>query len=117
MRILYIEDNADDANLVHRYVRTTPHELVIVDTLEDAYTALSEPVDLVLVDVLLHQQRSGYTLARALRDKGLNHPIVAVTALTTPSDIEAARRAGFDEVLTKPYPIHELAEMIHRYVG
>lgn len=117
MRILYIEDNPDDATLVQRYVRTTGHELVIADSLDAAYNALSEPVDLVLVDVLLHKQRSGYDLARMLRDNAFDCPIVAVTALTTPSDLRAAQQAGFDEVLTKPYPINALAALIQRYVG
>lgn len=117
MRILYIEDNAADANLVSRYVRTTPHQLIIVRALDEVYSALEEPVDLVLVDLLLNQQRSGFDVARMLRDNDYECPIIAVTALTTPADISAAKRAGFNEVLPKPFQITELASVIERYVG
>lgn len=117
MRILYIEDNPDDANLVNRYVRTTPHEIIIVDNVEAAYTVLRQPIDLVLVDVLLNRQRAGYDVARVLRENEYECPIIAVTALTTPIDMDAARNAGFDEVLPKPFQITDLAAVIRRYVG
>ena len=40
MNILYIEDNADDAKLVARFIDTTGHHLVTVENLEEAYAVL-----------------------------------------------------------------------------
>lgn len=117
MKILYIEDNPADANLVSRYVRTTPHELVIVDNVDAAYSALDQQIDLVLIDLLINHQRSGYEVARVLRENEFNCPIVAVTALTTPNDLAAARQVGFDDVLPKPFQIRDLAAVIDRYAG
>ncbi len=115
MRILYIEDNADDALLVNRYVRTTPHELIIVETMDAARSMLETKVDLFLVDLMLNQQRTGLEIARALRQSHPNIPVVAVTALTTANDLAQARAAGFHEILVKPFQIGDLADLIQRY--
>jgi CheY-like chemotaxis protein len=97
MRILYIEDNPNDAKLVQRYVETTPHELVVVPTLEETYEALSGPsaFDLILVDILLNNRRVGYELPRQLREQGYQQQMIAVTALNAPQDRAACAQAGF----------------------
>jgi CheY-like chemotaxis protein len=117
VRILYIEDNPNDAKLVQRYVETTPHELVITPTLEETYEALSDSseFDLILVDILINNKRVGYDLPRQLREQGYQQEMIAVTALNAPQDQAACERAGFSAVLTKPFLITTLAEMLAQY--
>ncbi len=117
MRILYLEDNAEDANLVQRYVRTTPHELVVVGTADDAWAAAHEYFDLILVDVMIGQDRSGFDFAQALRQHQVQQPIVAVTALSTPQDVAYCQQVGFDYVLVKPYSVSDLASLIEQAGG
>jgi CheY-like chemotaxis protein len=118
VRILYIEDEPTDAQLVDRYIQSTSHDLVIVNNTQAAKAALEEEEnvpDLLMVDVLIGHSREGYNFVRELRSKGYAQPIVAVTGLTTPYDLEQCHQSGFNEVLGKPYTIQQLAEMIERH--
>jgi CheY-like chemotaxis protein len=112
MRILYIEDNPNDATLVNRYVQTTAHELITVAGVAEAKQRMSQPFDLIMVDVLLGQGRDGYNFAQELRQQGYPGPMIAVTALVTPKEVEAYQRIGFDAVLAKPFTVAQLAALI-----
>jgi CheY-like chemotaxis protein len=118
MRILYLEDNSEDANLVSRYVQTTPHDLVVVNSAGDAWAlAGQEHFDLILVDVMIGRERVGFDFAQALRQHQFQQPIVAVTALSTPQDVAQCQQVGFDYVLVKPYAVHDLAGLIDQVAG
>lgn len=117
MRILYIEDEPADAQLVERYIEVTPHQVVVVSNIPDAQAAFANPVDLVLVDVLLNKTRSGYDFVRELRTQGYQQPIIAVTGLSFDADIERCYSAGCTDVLTKPYAIKQLAELLEKYTS
>jgi CheY-like chemotaxis protein len=115
MQILYIEDDPNDAQLVTMYVQTTEHRIVTVSTTEDARDALGELPEIILVDVMLNNSRDGFTFARELRSQGYQQPLIAVTALTTAHDKEECQRAGFTAVLSKPFTIAQLANVISEY--
>lgn len=115
MRVLYIEDEPADAQLVERYARRTQHELVLVTNLEDAQSFLNSPLDMILVDVLLQKDRAGYRFAQDLRANGYDQPIIAVTGLALPEDIQRCYDAGFTDVLIKPYAIGQLADIFTKY--
>src|SRR5258708_376975 len=117
MRILYLEDDRGDANLVKRYLQTTPHDLLIAATIKEAWAALDEPIDLILVDIMLANSRDGYDFAREVRDRNITQPLIAVTALNMPQELDAARDAGFDDILAKPFEILELVKIIQRYTN
>src|ERR1700690_1273110 len=105
MNVLYIEDEALDAELVERYMQTTSHQLVVSRNINEARDAMQSAPDLILVDVMLNKIKAGYEFARELRKQGYTHPLIAVTGLALPQDIESCYQAGFTEVLTKPYSI------------
>jgi CheY-like chemotaxis protein len=113
MKILYVEDEPNDATLVDLYVRTTPHELVLAKNRDEAWQLLnSTQPDLILLDVILGAKRDGYALARELRESGFSGQIIALTGLSTPQDLEACHQAGFSQVLCKPYTIQQLANVL-----
>jgi CheY-like chemotaxis protein len=117
MKILYIEDEPADANLVERYIQLTPHELVLASNVSDARDAMNTHPDLILVDVLLGRTRDGYTFIQEMRGQGYEQPIIAVTGLSTPYDLEQCYQSGVDEVLTKPYAINQLIELLNKYAS
>jgi CheY-like chemotaxis protein len=112
MKIVYLEDNMMDAELVRRYIETTEHELAIITSLNDIDSVSEEAIDLYLIDVMIDNDRGGLNLIRQLRRDGYNNPIVAVTALSSDADLENCRSAGCNAVLVKPYTINHLAEII-----
>jgi CheY-like chemotaxis protein len=115
MNIVYIEDNPDDARLVKLYVDSTEHSIVVATQRDEAKTALSQDPDLVLLDILLWYSREGHEFARDLRQRGYSRPIIAVTGLATRRDQAECRRAGFTDILIKPFTISQLADVIERY--
>ena len=115
MQILYVEDDPNDAQLVALYIHTTPHQLVTVTNTGDARSELGSFPQIIMLDVMLNNSREGYNFARELRSQGYNQPLIAVTALSTAHDREECQKAGFTTILTKPFTIHQLAEVIRQY--
>jgi HPt (histidine-containing phosphotransfer) domain-containing protein len=63
--------------------------------------------------------RNGYTLAarvRAAESADQHLPIVALTASAMPDEAERCSRAGMDALLVKPARMHELREMLYRWM-
>jgi len=117
MYILYVEDEPNDANLMERFFNYTPHKLEIIPDISKALEASEKEPDLVLVDMIIQHTRQGYDFVRSLRKKGYQRPIIAVTGLAMPGDLEACYQAGCTEVLNKPYMIHELSAMLDKYMA
>jgi DNA-binding response OmpR family regulator len=117
VKILYLEDNRQEAALVSRYVQTTAHEFMLALTLDEARQAVAAQPELVMVDLVLGHTRDGYRFIRELRGQGYSHPIVAVTGLTAPRDLQECRAIGADAVLVKPFTINQLADVIHEYAS
>ncbi len=116
MHILCIEDRPADTELVVRMTRSGRHEGVFVADLEAAREALQTlSPDLILIDVVLNSNRVGDEFVQELRAQGYTQPIIAVTALALPKDIQQCLDAGFTEVLTKPYEISQLAAIFAKY--
>jgi CheY-like chemotaxis protein len=117
MLVLYIEDEPNDYTLVERYLRSTQHELLIATNVDDAWQALAQQPDLVLVDMLINQSRQGFDFVQHARDRGYAQPVVAITGLSLPTDLERCYAVGCTEVLQKPYTIHQLAATLNRYLS
>ena len=116
MKILYVEDDPNDAQLVNLYVSASKHQLIQAQTIEEAWQSIEQQPELILVDVILGTARAGVDFARSLRRRGNTTPLIAVTALATPADMQECHSAGFDTVLTKPFTINQLAQTLARYL-
>jgi two-component system cell cycle response regulator DivK len=117
--ILHVEDNASNRKLVRDLLASRGYRLVEAETGEEAL-ALAERVHprLVLMDLQL-PTLSGLAVTERLRAHAElgQVPIVAVTALALRADLERARAAGCDAVLTKPYEPLELLRLVERFFG
>lgn len=117
-RILIVEDEEANRDVAALICRTAGHDVAVaVDGAEALAVLAGQTFDLVLLDVLM-PQLDGYGVARALRasERWEKLPIIGVTALAGPSDIEAMQAAGMDEVLTKPYRRRALLETIDHFL-
>lgn len=63
--------------------------------------------DLIILDVML-PKKNGYDIARDLRQKGINTPILMLTAKGETIDKVLGLKLGADDYLTKPFEVIEL---------
>lgn len=119
-RILMVEDQPDIRKLIRMTLEFEDYE---VHEAEDGETGLQRALalrpDLVLLDVMLPGAMDGLEVCRRLRaDASVAAiPVLMVTARGMATDVEAAREAGADEYLFKPFSPHELIETIERMTG
>jgi len=105
VRILYLEDNPNDAILTQRALsRVTPEiNVEVVHTLADAYKSLENSAsnfDLVLSDLNL-PDGSGFSLLNFIRSSKLPYAVVVVTGQSDEDIATAALKAGADDYIPK----------------
>ncbi|MBR3751572.1 MAG: response regulator [Ruminiclostridium sp.] len=69
--------------------------------------ALGENPDLILLDLMLPVM-NGFEVCKTIRDKGLNTPVLIITARETEQDKILGLDLGADDYITKPFSIREL---------
>ena len=117
--ILIIDDDADIRTIVNRLFTTLGYRVrEAADGLTAFIRARQLAPALIVLDLGL-PGRDGWTVARELRaDPALEHiPILAVTAYSMQAALQAARDAGCQEVLCKPFDLQNLADIAHALVG
>ncbi len=78
------------------------------DGVEGLTAVLANPApDLVLLDIML-PKTNGYQICRTVRSKGLEMPIIILTAKGQEEDIIRGLELGADDYVTKPFSIREL---------
>ena len=84
--ILIIEDDLDVANIERDYLMVAGYDVTVVNTGEEGVRAATEePVDLIILDVMLPGM-DGFEVCRQIRDKVMV-PIVMVTAKLDDIDV------------------------------
>jgi len=81
--------------------------LTAADGKKGLETALKERPDLILLDIML-PELNGYEVCSHVREKGLDMPIIMLTAKDQESDIVLGLNLGADDYVTKPFSIKEL---------
>jgi DNA-binding response OmpR family regulator len=74
--------------------------------------ALAERPDLIVLDIMLPRM-NGYEICQAIRDQGLDVPILMLTAKGQEEDIILGLNLGADDYITKPFKIGELVARVH----
>jgi len=109
--VLIVDDDADHRELLTLALRRCGHEVVEAADARSAQQRIDGGgVDAVLLDVRMPGE-SGIELCRRLRDDPATAtlPIMLVSADVNDQRIAAARTAGADDYLTKPFNRSELA--------
>src|SRR5690554_5986903 len=115
-RILCAEDNEVNRRLVSLLVARTGAELVHVANGAEALERVRrEDFDLILMDIQMPVM-NGRDATQAIREAGINTPIIALTANVMAEDIAEYRMAGCNEHLAKPIDKQRFYEMLARYL-
>jgi len=111
-QILVVEDEARIASLISRTLRLEGYHVEVAPNGETALDkALSNPPDLVVLDVML-PDIDGLEVCRQLRMAGCDEPVLMLTAKDAIPDRVAGLDAGADDYLVKPFAFDELLARI-----
>ncbi|MGC2635171.1 MAG: response regulator [Candidatus Cybelea sp.] len=119
MRILVVDDNAANLDLMLYLLRSFGHD---PEGKADAIAALESAgtgnFELVLSDVLMPRM-DGYEFARRFKANAAlaSTPLVAVTALAMPADRKRAQEAGFDGYVIKPIDPETFVSQVEAFVA
>lgn len=109
MRVLIVEDEARLARNIARALRETASYAVDISTdgEDGRHQALSNPYDLIVLDLMLPKV-AGLEILRELRRQGSRIPVLILTARDTTQDIVRGLDTGCDDYMTKPFDMSEL---------
>jgi two-component system alkaline phosphatase synthesis response regulator PhoP len=111
-RILLVED---EPSLILTLSDRLISEGYRVETASDGEQALARveegPFDLILLDVML-PRKNGFDVCRDLRQRGVDIPVLMLTARSQVVDRVVGLKLGADDYLTKPFEMIELLARI-----
>jgi DNA-binding response OmpR family regulator len=116
MRILVVEDERKVAGALKSGLEVEGYDVALAETGEEGFMLASEQTfDLVVLDVML-PGRSGLDILTTLRKRGMQWPVLILTARDTTDDRVVGLDAGADDYLVKPFAIAELLARIRALV-
>lgn len=116
MRILLVEDERKVASFIARALRENTYAVDVVETGEKALELGTDlPYDAILLDVRL-PGLGGVEVCRELRQRGLETPILMLTARGLVEQRVEGLDAGADDYLTKPFVLAELLARVRALV-
>jgi two-component system, OmpR family, copper resistance phosphate regulon response regulator CusR len=108
MRVLVVEDEMKVANALREGLEGEKYDVVVERTGEGAFFRVNtETFDIVLLDLTL-PGRDGLEILKAVRARGLQTPVLVLTARDSLEDRVTGLDAGADDYLVKPFAFAEL---------
>jgi len=111
-RVLVVDDEPSITDLVATVLRYEGFEVDVAASGWDALRKAGafEP-DLVVLDIML-PDHDGFEIHRGLRDRGLDVPVIFLTARDATEDKVRGLTLGGDDYVTKPFSLEELVARI-----
>ena len=107
-RILVVEDESKVARALREGLERQGHQVVIAPTGEEGFFLVNaEEFDLVILDLML-PGRDGLQVLSTLRKRGLQTPVLILTARDAIEDRVQGLDKGADDYLVKPFAFPEL---------
>ena len=112
MKVLVIEDDREAARYLEKALSEAGHSADVAGDGETGETlAENGNYDVMIIDRML-PKKDGLSVIMALRAKGIETPVLILSALGQVDDRVTGLRAGGDDYLTKPYAFSELLARI-----
>ncbi len=116
MRILVVEDEKKVARALRDGLEVEHYEVTVATTGEEGFFLANEQVfDLVVLDLML-PGRSGLEVLSTIRKRGLQTPVLVLTARDAVEDRVIGLDSGADDYLVKPFAFAELSARIRALV-
>lgn len=112
MRILIVEDEVRLAEAISEIVKEEKYDSDMVYTgVDGLYYASSEIYDCIILDVMLPEM-DGFEVLKQIRKKGIETPILMLTARDEVKSKVKGLDYGADDYMTKPFDVEELLARI-----
>jgi len=118
-RILVVEDNPDNYELVRFLLENNGHQVLAARTgRQGLEMAAQELPDLILMDLSLPDV-DGWEATRRIKGQAATAaiPVIVLTAHAMAGDREKAMEAGADDYDTKPVEFRRLLQKIESFLG
>jgi CheY-like chemotaxis protein len=116
-RILVVDDDPRLLHIVSLYLGIEGYEVVQASNGEDGLKAVSEtPPDLVIMDIMMPGM-DGVEACRRIRENPATQaiPVLMFSALSGDDDVERARLAGANHLITKPFNLVGLGQVVKSF--
>jgi two-component system OmpR family response regulator len=102
-RILLVEDDPNFGSVLKNYLELNEYHVVLA---QDGYSGYDQFVsgkfDICILDVMM-PRKDGFTLAKEIREKDEQIPVIFLTAKTMKEDMLSGFQVGADDYITKPF--------------
>ena len=108
MNILVLDDEREIADLVEVYLKNENYNVFKFYDAKEAINCIeSQKLDFAILDVMI-KDVDGFKICKMIRDKGLNFPVIMLTAKIEDKDKIQGLTLGADDYITKPFNPLEL---------
>ena len=113
IKVLVVDDEPSIRDLLSRQLRFAGFSVAAVGNGNDAVAAAekSSP-DIILLDVMLPDM-NGFSVTKAIRAKGIEIPVLFLSARDEEADRVTGLTVGGDDYVTKPFGLDEVVARIH----
>ncbi len=108
MKIYYVEDEKDLAEIIRKYLSREGFETTVFHDGETAMEHINDQVDLWILDIMLTGEINGYDLIKALKENNSPSSVIFTSARDQDLDKIMGLELGSDDYLAKPYSPREL---------
>jgi signal transduction histidine kinase/CheY-like chemotaxis protein len=113
LKVLVVEDNRINQIVTEKILKKNNYTCTLMD---DGYQAIKileeENFDIILMDINM-PLINGFETSRRIRFKGIETPIIALTAFDKEEITEEAISAGIDDIIVKPFDSAKLFKIIN----
>lgn len=116
VKILYVEDEPFLGKIVKESLESRSFEVVMLNDGKDAPSVFSSTnPDICVLDIML-PVKDGYSVAKEIRQRSPQVPIIFVTAKTQTEDLLKGFESGCNDYIRKPFSMEELIVRIENLV-
>ena len=102
-KILLVEDDSNFGRILKEYLSINKYNVDLASNGIEGYEKFTRSeYDLCILDVMM-PYKDGFTLAKEIREKNDQIPIIFLTAKTLKDDVLKGYKIGADDYLTKPF--------------
>jgi signal transduction histidine kinase/CheY-like chemotaxis protein/Tfp pilus assembly protein PilF len=116
IKVLVVEDNPINQLVTKKTIEKHNFECILVDSGIAAIDILEkEKFEIILMDINMPIM-NGFETTKRIRQKGIDTPVIALTAFDKEEIIEEALSAGINDIIVKPFEPVKLFQVINNLI-